>query len=347
MNRKEAKKVKKKRRSILKRLLFLTLLVIIGVGAYAGYLSYKTIQAANESYNELERGTKSKLREVEVSTSKDPISILLLGVEDYSSGGTQGRTDTIIVATMNPEDSTMKMVSIPRDTRVYVESEGKEDKINHAYVFGGKDGTIDAVEELLDIPIDYYAEVNFNGFKEIIDEIGGITVDVPFDFWEKSDVDNEKIYFTEGEMTLNGEEALAYARMRKRDPMGDFGRNERQQQIISASIDSLLSPNNLLKLDAITEHVSQNVETNMRLSEALGIQQNYKSFNSKSIEKLKLEGSDEYLNGIYYYAPDEVELENLKDTLKVHLGLIEETTNTDNGTIDEEYPQSDEGEYGQ
>lgn len=330
MNRKQMRKVKKKRRRpLLRRLLFLCLLLIIGIGAYAGYLSFKTIQAANESYEELDRGTKSKLREVEVSTAKDPISILLLGVEDYSSGGKQGRTDTIIVATLNPEQGTMKMISIPRDTRVYVESEGKEDKINHAYVFDGKDGTIDAVEELLDIPIDYYAEVNFNGFKEIIDEIGGVTVDVPFDFWEKSDVDNEKIYFTEGEMTLNGEEALAFARMRKQDPMGDFGRNERQQQIISASIDSLMSPNNLLKLDKITDHIAQNVETNMRLSEALGIQQKYKSFNSDRIEKLKVEGVDEYIGGIYYFVPLDEEMQELQNTLKVHLGIMEDTSSTD------------------
>lgn len=329
MGRKELKRVKKKRkRGIIRRLFFLFLVLFLGVGAYAGYLAFKTIQAADESYTELDRGTKSKLREVEVSAGKDPISILLMGVEDYSSGGENGRTDSLIVATLNPDLGTMKMLSIPRDTLVYIEEEGKEDKINHAYVFGGKDATIEAVERLLDIPIDYYAEVNFNGFKEIIDEIGGITVDVPFDFWEKSDVDNSKIYFTEGEMNLDGEEALAYARMRKRDPRSDFGRNERQQQIISASIDQLMKPNSLLKIDEITDHIAQNVETNMRLSEALGIQQKYKTFNSNKIEKLTVEGEDNYINGVYYFVAKEDELDVLKDNLKEHLGLISQTDTT-------------------
>jgi LCP family protein required for cell wall assembly len=333
MNRKQQmKRVKKKRRVALRRILFLFILLLLGVGAYAGYLGFKTLQAANE----LERGSKSKLREVEVSAGKDPISILLMGIEDYSSGGENGRTDSLIVATLNPDLGTMKMLSIPRDTLVYIDEEGTEDKINHAFVYGGKDGTIDAVEELLDIPIDYYASVNFNGFKEIIDEIGGITVDVPFDFWEKSDETKKKIYFTEGEMKLNGEEALAYARMRKRDPRGDFGRNERQQQIITASVDAIMKPNSLLKIDDITDHIADNVETNMRLSEALGIQQKYDTFNSSKIDKLSIEGEDDYSEGIYYFVPSEDELEELRDELKIHLDLLEASESTADSASDVE-----------
>ncbi|XQY91530.1 LCP family protein [Metabacillus sp. HB246100] len=321
MKRKEMKRVKKKKKTVIKRLLLLFLLLFLCITGYASYLAFKTIEAADESFSELDRGAKSKLREIEVSAGKDPISLLLMGIEDYSSGGQNGRTDSLIVATLNPDIGTMKMLSIPRDTLVYIEEEQKEDKINHAYVFGGKDSTIDAVESLLEIPIDYYAEVNFNGFKEIIDEIGGVKVEVPFDFWEKSDVDNSKIYFSEGEMTLGGEEALAYARMRKQDPMGDFGRNERQQQIITASIDQLMKPNSLLKLDDITDLIAKNVQTNMRLSEALGIQQKYNSFNSSKIEKLKLEGEDSYFSGVYYFVPLDDKLDEIQEQLKVHLGI--------------------------
>src|SRR5690606_29541403 len=111
------------------------------------------------------------------------------------------------------------------------------------HVYGGKRMTIETVEQFLDIPIDYYATVNFEAFKNIVDVLGGITVDVPFDFQQNSD-DRvaEKLQFYEGEMELDGRYALAYARMRMEDPRGDIGRNERQQQVIEAIIDKALSP---------------------------------------------------------------------------------------------------------
>lgn len=321
MKRKDMKKVKNKRKNpIIRRLLFLTLLLFIGIGSYFGYVFYQTIQAANESYDDFGR-LKSDLREEAVSIIKDPVSILLLGVEDYSSGGKGGRSDTIIVATFNPDDQTMKLLSIPRDTRVEIPGIGL-DKITHSYSKnnGGKEQTINTVEQFLDIPIDYYATVNFRGFKDIIDEIGGITVDVPFDFWEKSDVDGHHIEFFEGEMDLDGEEALAYARMRKRDPRGDFGRNDRQKQIITAAVDQLMKPNNLFKIDDIAQHIGSNVQTNLRMSDALSMQQKYSNFNSTKIEQLTISGEDVYIDGIYYFQPEEESLTETINSLQKHLG---------------------------
>jgi polyisoprenyl-teichoic acid--peptidoglycan teichoic acid transferase len=120
-------------------------------------------------------------------------------------------------------------------------------------------------------------------------------------------------------MKLDGEEALAYARMRKRDPRGDFGRNERQQQIISATIDKLTSPTMLLKLDDVARHIGDNVQTNLRVSEALAIQKSYPDFNASKIEKLTLEGEDQYINGVYYFIPNEESLQQIKIELKKHL----------------------------
>lgn len=322
---------KKRKSKILKRILLVVILLFLAIGGYTGFLLYKTFKVANESYTELDRGEKSKLREVIIEAEQDPISVLIMGIEDWSTGGKNGRTDSLLLATLNPENKTMKLLSIPRDTKVFIESENKEDKINHAYVFGGKEGTVEAVETLLQIPIDYYATVNFKAFKDIIDEIGGITVNVPFDFWERSDVDNSKIYFTKGEMTLDGEEALAYARMRKRDPRGDFGRNDRQQQIISLVIDKLMSPNNLFKLNAIADHIGTNVETNMAVREALGLQKTYTNFSSHNIEKLSIEGVDSYENGVYYFVPKEESIEKMKQELKLHLKISEDSEkNTSN-----------------
>ncbi|HZH62824.1 MAG TPA: LCP family protein [Metabacillus sp.] len=309
----------KKKRKIWKRIFFFLLLMVIGITSYTGYTIYKTYNAANQSYQQLNRGEKSKLREAPVKVNEDPFSILLMGLEDYSSDGENGRTDTLIVVTVNPTHQTIKMVSIPRDTFVTIPEEGRKTKINHAYAYGGKESTIDTVEDLLDIPIDYYAVVSFQAFKSIVDELGGVTVNVPFDFYEKSDEDGKRIYFKQGEAELDGEEALAYARMRKRDPRGDFGRNDRQKEIISAILDKATSPNNLFKIDELAVHIGNNVETNFKISEAIALQKNYPNINSNSIEKLAIEGSDEYLSGIYYFIPDEEQLEDVKSELKFHL----------------------------
>lgn len=308
---------KRKRKNIKPFAIILFTCLFLGL-SYGGYLFFSAIKAANDSYSELDRGEKSKLREEEVQITKDPVSILLTGVEDYSDG--IGRTDTIMVATLNPDDQSMKLLSIPRDTLVGIPGRANKDKINHAYNFGGKDLTIEAVENFLGIPIDYYANVNFDGFKEIINEIGGVTVDVPFDFWEDSDGrPRQRIYFTEGKMKLNGEEALAYARMRKRDPRGDFGRNERQQQILTAAIDRMASPTMLLKLDDVAKHIGENVETNITITRGLSLQRTYPKINSSKIEKLAFTGEDAYYDNIYYFVPDENNVLEIQQVLQKHL----------------------------
>lgn len=309
---------KKKKRKVWKIIILFFMMILLTVVGYGAYMFFQAYQAANDSYSELNRGEKSELRNEAVSIGKEPVSILLLGVEDYASGGSGGRSDTIMVATFNPDLKTMKLVSIPRDTKVYIPSQDKYDKINHSFN-SGKESTIETVEDFLDIPIDYYATVNFEGFKTIIDEIGGVDVEVPFDFWEYTDGwPREKIYFKEGISHLNGEEALAYARMRKRDPNGDFGRNDRQKQIIKAMVDTIVTPKNLLKIDDIAKHAGENVETNMKVSAAISFITNFKSFTSESITNLKLEGEGEN-NGIYYFIPDEESLEELKAELQNHL----------------------------
>lgn len=320
VNSRYEKKRKKGRR--LKRVLIVFLTLFLAVVAYGGYLLFETYQAANNAYTELDR-EKSKYRDKEVEINKDPFSVLIMGIEDYSSGGENGRTDTLIVATLNPKEKTMKLLSIPRDTLVYYEHLGYESRINHAHAYGGKEMTIEKVEELLEVPIDYYTTVNFEGFKNVIDIIGGVEVEVPFDFTEKSDVDNSLLQFTEGPMNLDGEEALAYARMRKQDPRGDFGRNDRQKQIIQAAMSEMLKPGNLLKVDNIAKEMGKNVQTNIRVSEGIGLSKLYAGFNSSSMENVTLEGADDTSTGAYYFVPYEESILEVRRTLKSHLEIEE------------------------
>ncbi len=291
-------------------------------------MAYKSYSALDGTYKEIERGEKSKMRDEQVYVSDDPFSVLLLGVEDYSDEYDQGRSDTIMVATFNPKDQTMKLVSIPRDTLVDIPGY-EENKINHSFSYGGKELVIDTVEDFLDIPIDYYVTVNFDGFKNIIDEVGGVTVDVPFDFYDINK-DWEKFTFKEGKQKLNGEEALVYARMRKKDPRGDFGRNERQRQIVTSLMDKVLSPKTFLKADDLAEEVGDNIETNMKIKEGLAFVQKYNDFSKSSLEQIEFSGADQYYSGVYYFIPDEERTEEIKEELQNHLDYTEPENTAEN-----------------
>ncbi|AXI10573.1 LytR family transcriptional regulator [Oceanobacillus zhaokaii] len=320
MGRILVRKTKKKKR--LRRVLFIVILMCLVIVGFGGYMAIQTLQAASESYDDLGR-EKSDLRDEVVSISKDPVSVLLMGVEDYSTNGDNGRTDTLMIATFNPDDERLKLVSIPRDTLVEIAGRGIQDKITHAHAFGGKKMTIETVENFLDIPIDYYATVNFDAFKNVIDILGGVTVDVPFDFQQNSDDRKaEKLQFYEGEMELDGRYALAYARMRYEDPRGDIGRNERQQEVIQAIISKALSVGTVTKIDDLAREVGSNVETNMRISEVLGFAKEYSDFSTSKIDKLKLETYEERINGGSYQIVDEASLEEVKSELKNHLEIV-------------------------
>lgn len=310
---------KRKKRIIMKRVFLLLFIAIAFVGSFLGYLMFQSYQAASDTYDDFGRD-KSKMRDEAVTILKDPVSILIMGIEDYSSGGHNGRSDTLMVATFNPDDGKMQLLSIPRDTLVDIADRDVKTKINAAYAYGGKENTIETVENFLDIPIDYYVTVNFDAFKNIVDVLGGITVNVPFDFTQNSD-DRvaEKLEFTEGKMDLDGREALAYARMRLQDPMGDLGRNERQKQVVEAVIDELASAKTLLKVDELSKEVGKNIETNLKVSDGLAFYRKYSDFNSSDINTLKLEGTPEYIDGVSYFVPDEEELIDLQDKLKSHL----------------------------
>ncbi|SHM60574.1 LCP family protein [Gracilibacillus kekensis] len=340
MERKEIRKRNKKQKNKKRLKLFFLIfgaILVLGVGSGL-YILYETYQAASETYEELDRGEKSDNREEVVTISEDPISILLMGVEDYSSGGKNGRSDTLMVATFNPDDEKLKLLSIPRDSYVEIPRREGKDKINHSFVFGGKELTIKTVEKLLDIPIDYYATVNFEGFKSIVDTLDGITVDVPFYFEQKSYGRSEKLQFYEGEMELNGRYALAYARMRLDDPRGDIGRNERQRQVVEAIIKEITSASTITKVDDLAKDLGGNVETNLKISDGIDFLKKYSDFRTSNIDEVILDGASEYIGSYSYYILDEESLAEAQHELKVHLELEEPKTQTTEDSQAKEEP---------
>lgn len=255
--------------------------------------------------------TKSDKREKEVSLQKaQPFSVLLLGVDQRKND--RGRSDSLIVLTVNPSQNSVKMLSIPRDTRTEIIGRGTQDKINHAYAFGGVEMSMDTVENFLDIPIDYFVQINMEGFKDIVDAVGGVTVQNNLDFSYGGE------HFPKGEIQLDGGSALKYSQMRKEDPRGDFGRQTRQRQIIQGVIREGASLSTLTNYGDIFSALGNNVKTNLTFDEMVTIQSKYKDA-GKDIEQLELKGSGTKIDGIYYYQVPEEEKKHIQGILKEHL----------------------------
>jgi LCP family protein required for cell wall assembly len=311
LQRKRRKRKSKKKKGF-KIALAIILLLILGVGIY-GYSVYSSVaNTLNRTHDPLSR-EKSEKRSEKVSLAKhDPISILLLGVDQR--GADRGRSDSLMLLTVNPDKQSVKMVSIPRDTRTEIVGKGKQDKINHAYAYGGVDMSINTVENFLDVPIDYYVQVNMESFKDIVDAVGGVTVNNTLDFTY------EGHHFEKGTLELNGENALKYSRMRYDDPRGDFGRQSRQQQIIQAVIDEGASIKSLTNYGTILDAIGDNVKTNLTFNDMKEIQSNYKEARN-NVEHIQINGTGKKINGIYYYEVPDAERTKISQTLKKNLNL--------------------------
>jgi LCP family protein required for cell wall assembly len=224
------------------------------------------------------------------------------------------RSDSMVLLTVNPTEQSTKMLSIPRDSYTEIIGKGKKDKINHAYAFGGIEMTINTLENILNVPIDYYIEVNMEGFKDIVDAVGGVTVNNPFAF------KYEGVQFPEGIIDLNGEKALKYSRMRYDDPNGDFGRQHRQRQVLQAVIQRGANADSLANYGDILQAIQKNVRTNMTVEDMYNIQKKYRDA-SKHIEEIQVPGKGTKMDGIYYYIVSDQTKQELSATLRQHLGL--------------------------
>lgn len=284
-------------------------LALISAGGYAYYL-YDTAKDAVTDMHEKVETDKPKPIIAGKKKELKPISIMLLGVDERK--GDRGRSDTIIIVALNPKEDKMLMFSIPRDTRTEIIGKGYDDKINHAYAFGGTQMAMDTVENFLDTSIDYYVKVNMESFRDIVNAVGGVEVDNPRAF------DYEGYSFPAGKQELDGKAALAYSRMRYEDPKGDLGRNDRQRQVITSIIDKGARVSSITKFDNILDILSENVKTNMTFQEMKDIQKNYKGARHK-MESTEIKSSGKMIGGTYYGLVDETEQQRIHNLLNEYL----------------------------
>ncbi|USK78785.1 LytR family transcriptional regulator [Peribacillus frigoritolerans] len=304
-------KKKQKKRTWLKVVGIIVLLFILAGGAFAYSVWNSLTKTVDTMHTPIDRTTDKRTKDLALS-DQEPFSMLMLGVDERD--GDKGRSDTMIVLTVNPQKKSVKMLSIPRDTRTEIVGHGTQDKINHAFAFGGAKMSMDTIENFLDIPIDYYMKINMEGFKDIVDAVGGVTVQNDLDFT------SDGIHFAKGTHTLNGKEALAYSRMRHDDPSGDFGRQSRQRAIIEAVIKEGASLSSLTKYDEVFDALGNNIQTNLTFDDMMDIQKNYRDA-SKSITQSSINGNGTKIDGIYYYIVSDEEKEKVQSELKEQLSI--------------------------
>lgn len=317
------KKKRKKNKFVFFISLFLTLaLVLVSSGLIYINSLLNTAKKVDLDINEL--GITEN-----VFKNKDVINIALFGI-DTRTDSTTGRSDAVMIVSVDKKHNKIKLTSIARDSYVNIEGTGM-DKLTHAYAYGGAKLAVKTINQNFDMNITDYVSVNFFGIVNIIDEIGGVTIDVDGD--EMAVMNTE--YVTElnrigipcdpivktGSQRLTGAQALAY--MRNRYTGGDLSRANRQQEVISALFGEVKNIS-ITKYPSIIKMGLSHVETTLTNTEILSLAVDVVT-NSSTIDRLSLptddcnpkSGKDAYVNGVWYYIYDiDIAKNELHDFIK-------------------------------
>ena len=291
-------------------------LIAFFLALIVGLFAYRDIRSTSDAIHE-EVEDQEVMRDDAVDLGDgDPFSVLLMGIDTGEEGRVdQGRSDTMMVVTVNPHTQQSTIVSIPRDTYTEIAGRGTMDKINHAYAFGGTSMAVNTVQNLFDIPIDYYVSINMEGLEQIVDALNGIAL-VPDSTFQQSGYS-----FTQGQEThLDGGAALAYSRMRKQDPEGDYGRQKRQRQVVMAIVDEVASIESILNYRNVLSVLDQNMATNMTFDEMVTIFTNYRDASGNTRQE-QLSGEGTRIDGVYYDIVSDAEINRVQSLLKEDLEI--------------------------
>lgn len=289
-------------------------IIAIGYTIYIYRAMEKTAEVMQITFDEA-----GKKETVETGEIQRPLTFLLLGIGDRPNIGDPGRADSIIVVSLNPAVKHVLMFNIPRDSRVEIVGKDKMDKINHAYAYGGAEMMKKTVERFLNHSIDYVIQTNMEGLTQLVDVFGGIEVVNGFAFDQMDQYGRKKHHYDKGQIQLDGERALHYTRMRKSDPKGDLGRNERQRQVLTILLQKTASLSSVFKVEEILNIMGENVKTNLSFEEMKSFFLQFKKdWNDYQIGSLEITGSNQMIHGIYYYHVSEEERERVSAQLKEH-----------------------------
>ena len=304
----DEKRIKNKKRL---RLIGIIAGVILAILLYFALdIFFRVRNTFDEIYEPLGEDVVDVREEEEDATltlGEDPFTVLILGLDE-------GRADSMMLATINPNENSTYLLSIARDTMVAIPGHGTT-RINHSYAYGGVDLAVNTVQEFLNVPIDYHASLDMEEFHSLVDALGGIRVyndTVAFSLGGYN--------FPLGYVDLTGAAAYYYVRMRMNDPRGDFGRQERQRDVLAAMADELAGTTVITRYQQILDAVGESMRTNVSLNEMMTISTNYAPA-LRNITHLSLFAPGELINGMYLIPiPEEQRLE-MSGRLRAHLEL--------------------------
>lgn len=277
------------------------LLVLIFPLILAACLGYTLADTSDDDVpDQIKETAKAEFTEKKYYISDlDRINILIMGV-DAREGETQTRADTMLVASIDKTTDQVVLLSIPRDSRIIIPGYGRM-RINQANPLGGTDLVEETVESLLDLKIHYYVKTNFQGFKEVVDALGGVEIDVDKNmYYQASDI---RIALKKGPQHLDGEEALNYVRFRH-EALGDISRTQRQQKMLKALAEESLQWSNLPKLPKLIPALRETVETDLTTKELFYLAALAKQLDEQDIITQTLPGSFP-TSGVGYWKVDQ------------------------------------------
>ena len=281
-------------------------------GAMVASSSLSLFDSKHSPITQLERENK----ETELIKAKDKTTVLIMGVDMREDD--VGRSDTMMIATIDPKLDKASLLSVPRDTRVRIVGYGF-DKINAAYAYGGEPLAEKTAENLLGIDIDHYVIVNTKSFVKIIDAIGGVDIDVEKRMYYVDEWDDDGGLYIDlypGMQHMDGKTAVTYVRYR--DSEGDIGRIHRQQKFMEACMDKIVSPDIITKIPAVVREVIDAIETDMTFRQLLEIAGALKAAQSNGLATEMVPGYPLYIDGISYWMPD---VEELRFAVATGLGV--------------------------
>lgn len=329
--------------------------------------NYSVMFGSMEGYNDIKDKTKiiytHKIKKKEKSSLSssgksvsEPFTVLIMGVDSEEEGikGSSFNGDSLMLITFNPDTLSSTILSIPRDSYVPIACfPGKrKNKITHA-AWKGEECMINTIQNFLDVDIDYYVKINFRGAVELVDALGGVEIDVPYNLCEQDSQrrwGSNTVYIEKGLQTLDGEKALAYSRNRHPNPdmcsskwtnynSSDFLRGQHQQEVVAALLNKLKSVKSLDVMYKLLDTISNNMVTNMSTDQILSLYNVFKDVASKSndstemsdilgFQRLQLNGYDTRIVdyggtnlSLYNYVLYNVSIKEVSNAMKENLGI--------------------------
>ncbi|MDR0690978.1 MAG: LCP family protein [Streptococcaceae bacterium] len=351
----------RKKKIILVVLSIFTVLEIAAAGVgFKIYLDAK--KAMNGTFVQVKRKYQQKEK---VILATEPFSVLLLGIDsgeglERDSGKWDGRADSMMLVVVNPKKKQTTVLSFPRDLYVLLdgpddnEYTGVKDKINHAFARGKEGMSMDTVAKLIDIKIDYVIAVNMIGFPELVDDVGGLTIDAKFGTVDGKHLDRVPVpddlaalkglipsdepmrsweaqhygynfdaifqWISEGKQKMDGRTATNYARYRHGDD-GTYGRDARQRQVSQKLVEKLFSINSFTKYKKIFKTISGNIRTNLAWKDLVRIRKTYPLSLFKHAVSLQLPGVGDMINGASYQLVPKNLLLQAQNYMREQMGL--------------------------